>query len=93
MAFAVLLVNLVRNLSLGILFAFSVTVHQLYFTLYSDTGLRHCFMPYSVIIYKQNPIKHILDKKQLTHLTMNSHSWWILMSCPILVTAKDNVRL
>lgn len=65
MAFAVLLVNLVRNLSLGVFFAFSVTVHQLYFTLYSDTGLQHCFMPYSDIIYKQDPIKHILEKKRL----------------------------
>lgn len=76
MAFPVLLVNIVRNLSLGILFAFSVTVHQLYFTLYSDTGLQHCFMLYYVIIYKQNPIKHISEKKTtLTHLTMSSHSW------------------
>jgi len=75
MAFAVLLVNLVRDLSLGILFAFSVTVHQLYFMLYSDACLRYCFMPYSVIIYKQNPIKYILEeKKSLTYLTMCSHS-------------------
>lgn len=58
-AFAVLLVNLVKNLSFGILFAFSVTVHQFYFTLYSDTGLIHCFMSNS-ILYKQNLIKHIL---------------------------------
>lgn len=58
-AFAVLLVNLVRNLSFGILFAFSVTVHQFYFTLYSDTGLIQCFMSNS-ILYKQNLIKHIL---------------------------------
>lgn len=36
-AFAVLLVNLVRKLSFGIFFAFSVTVHQFYFTLYSDS--------------------------------------------------------
>lgn len=57
------LVNLVRNLSLGILFAFSVTMHQLYFTPYSDIALQHCFMLYSVIIYEKNPIKAILEKK------------------------------
>lgn len=76
MPFAVLLVNLVRNLSLGILFAFSVTVHQLYFTLYSGTGLRHCFMLYSVIIYKKKSYEtHFTEKTSLTHLTMSSHSW------------------
>lgn len=68
-------VNLVRNLSLGILFAFSVTVHQLYFTPYSDTGLQHCFMLYSVIIYEKNPIKAILEKKASAHSTMHSHPW------------------
>lgn len=68
------LVNLVRNLSLGIRFAFSVTVHQLYFIPYSDTGLQHCFMLYSVIIYEKNPVKPILEKAS-THLTMHSHPW------------------
>lgn len=62
MAFAALLVSLVRNTSLGILFAFSITVHQLYFTLYRDTGLQHCLMPYSVIIYLKKPIKYFREK-------------------------------
>lgn len=56
-------VNLVRNLSLGIFFAFSVTVHQLYFTPYRDTGLQHCFMLYSVITYEKKSYKGYFREK------------------------------
>lgn len=62
------LVNLVRNLSLGILFAFSVTMHQLYFTPYSDIALQHCFMLYSVIIYEKKSYKSYFREKKLQHI-------------------------
>lgn len=78
---------------LGHTFAFSVTVHQLYFTPYGDIGLQHCFMLCSVIIYEKKILFKLFQrkKKASTHLTMHSHQWQF--QCSVLVPAKDSVRL